>query len=88
MMSLPTKAILAVVEEDHTVKLPADMPVGAKVAIFLMPTEEMQAAEQTREARFAAALALINEAAKKPQKEVSKEEVHALVDEARRARRT
>jgi galactokinase len=89
-LSMTTKAVLATIEENHTIKVPLDMPVGRKVAVFLIPEETpgetADSEDEARSARFAAALELINEAAKKPQKEISKEELHALIDEARKAR--
>ncbi len=55
-----TPTYITTVNADHTVVLPSDVPVGAHVAIVLIPSA---AEESARQARFAATLAAIKEAA-------------------------
>lgn len=55
-----TPTYIATVSTDHTVTLPPDMPVGAQVAIVLIPSSADEAA---RHSRFEKTLHAIREAA-------------------------
>ncbi len=62
-MSLTTNAAyIATVERDHTIHLPDAIPVGAKVAVLLLPIEEASSEHNSRHARFEQVLAAVRAA--------------------------
>jgi hypothetical protein len=72
-----TPTYITTVNADHTVVLPVDVPVGAHVAIVLIPSA---ADEVARQARFATTLAAIKEAAQATHYETSKD-LDSLMDD-------
>ena len=89
-MSLTTNTYVAVVNEDHTVVLPADVPAGTQVAIYLLP-EASQIEENTdRHARFARVMAAIRDAQASSYlpPEVSDAELDERIERARKAYRS
>ena len=57
-----TPTHIATVRPDHTIALPAEMPVGAKVMVIVMPDESAMAKEAARKERFAKTLEAIRAA--------------------------
>jgi hypothetical protein len=54
-------AYMLTVGHNHTIELPQEAPVGAMVAVIVMPNEQAEAA---RRARFAATLEAIRKASR------------------------
>ncbi|MEK7327949.1 MAG: hypothetical protein AAB217_22110 [Chloroflexota bacterium] len=61
-----TPTHIATVRPDHTIALPAEMPVGAKVMVIVMPDESAMAKEAARKERFAKTLEAIRAAMQMP----------------------
>ena len=80
-----TPTLIATIRPDHTVALPAEMPVGAKVMIIVMPDEAARSGEAARRERFARTLNAIRAAAQMPQAQITDAELDALVDQARKS---
>lgn len=76
-----TPTHIATIRPDHTITLPTEMPVGAKVMVIVMPDE---ANESARKARFAKTIEAIRVAMQMPLNKISDAELNALVDKARR----
>ena len=54
--------LYATVEADHTIKVPADLPVGERVMVVRMPSVADFTGDAARRARFAATRAAIAQA--------------------------
>ena len=85
----PPTTLFATVEADHTIKVPADLPVGERVMVVRMPSEADLTGDAARRARFAATRAAIVRAIDEgfPRTVPTDEEIVALVKRARRAPR-
>ena len=82
-----TPAFISTVDDSHTLVLPNIIPVGAKIAVFLIPPEESLSAEFTRQTRFANVMAAIRNAIADnfTPPEISDAELTARIKRARRA---
>lgn len=82
--------VVGTVEADHTVKVPADLPVGEQVMIVRLPSLPALLRDPQRRARFAATRTAIQQAiqAGLPRATLSNAEIVALVKRARQATRT
>ena len=82
----PATAFVTVVAPDRTIHLPADVPVGATVAVVLLPAQTIEA-EAARRERFQRMRAAI-EAAKEQlwtAPKIDDATLDALIDRARRS---
>jgi hypothetical protein len=76
-----TQAHIAHIQPDHTIVLPEEMPVGATVAVIVLPQPNEEAA---RRARFEATLAAIRAAMSGGAPPLPSEaELEALIEKAR-----
>jgi len=85
----PTTTYFAVIEADHTIKAPSDLPVGERVMLVRVPSLGDLQHDPERLARFAAtrqALMLASEAGM-PSPSLSDAEIVTLVKRARQANR-
>ena len=82
-----TPTYVATVRPDHTIVLPAEMPVGATVMVIVVPsTPTALENDPARAARFEATLAAIKAAMENPTSSLpADEELKVLVDKARKA---
>ncbi len=80
-----TPTHIATIRPDHTVALPAEMPVGAKVMIIVMPDEAARSGEAARRERFARTLNAVRAALQMPLAQVTDAEIESLVDKARKS---
>lgn len=82
----PAAAFVTVVTPDRTIHLPADVPVGATVAVVLIPNHRDEAEESRRERfeRMRAALRTASEPTAAAAK-IDDATLDALIDRARRA---
>jgi hypothetical protein len=62
MSLVTTAAFISTVNSDHTIQLPEEVPIGAKVAIFLMPGGEPNPDQIVRRARFEKVIAAVRAA--------------------------
>jgi hypothetical protein len=76
-----TPTHIATIRPDHTIALPNEMPVGAKVMVIVMPDESSEAA---RKARFAKTMEAIRAAMEMPLPKITEAELDTLVDKARK----
>jgi len=79
-----TPTHIATIRPDHTVTLPSEMPVGAKVMIIVMPDESAKIDEVARKERFAKTLDAIRVAMQISLPQISDADLNALVDKARK----
>jgi hypothetical protein len=88
-MALTTNTYVAVVNEDHTVLLPVDVPVGSQVAIYLLPEASQSEENADRQARFARVMAAIRDAQASNYlaPEISDAELNERIARARKAYR-
>jgi hypothetical protein len=85
-----TPAYVATVGEDHTIVLPEEIPIGAKVTITVIPSSvPNQHDDEARRARFEETLAAIRTAstAEIIGSAISDAELDALIKRARKAPR-
>jgi len=89
-MALETiPAYITKVGSDHTIVLPDEMPVGATVAVIVVPADITAADDAARRARFAETLTAIRDAsAGGSRPAISDGELDALIEKARKAPRT
>ena len=80
-----TPTLIATIRPDHTVTLPAEMPVGAKVIVIVMPIEPAKMEEAARRERFARTLEAVRAAVRMPLAQVTDAEIDSLVDKARKS---
>ena len=80
-----TPTLIATIRPDHTVALPAEMPVGAKVMVIVMPGESAKMEESARRERFARTLNAIRAAMQMPLAQITDAEIDSLVDKARKS---
>ena len=80
-----TPAYIGTVDEGHTVSVPSEVPIGAKVAILLLPPTSIDEREAERKERFAGVMAAIHSAiaAGYTTPPISDEEVDARIRRAR-----
>lgn len=57
-----TPAYIGTVGEGHTVSIPAEIPIGARVAILLLPPEAIDEQELERKEKFERVMAAIRAA--------------------------
>jgi hypothetical protein len=83
----PSTTLFAVIEADHTIKVPGDLPVGERVMVVRMPSIAELTSDPARRARFAATRTAIAHAIDEgyPSTPPTDEEIVALVKRARRA---
>lgn len=83
----PTAAYVSTVKANHTIELPKSIPIGAKVVVTLLPTEETEAETALRNLRFQKVMdairAAINSNYTTPK--ISDHELNQLIREARQA---
>jgi hypothetical protein len=80
-----TPAYIATVGDDHTVVLPEEIPVGARVTITVIPSVSDQQDGEARSARFSATLAAIQAAsARTTPPAISDAELDTLIKKARK----
>ena len=84
---IPTAAYVSTVKADHTVELPKSIPIGAKVAVTLLPTEETEAENALRNLRFQKVMDAIRAAihSNYTTPEISDHDLNHLIREARQA---
>jgi hypothetical protein len=80
-----TPTHIATIQPNHTITLPTEMPVGAKVIVIVMPDESAKMDEATRQERFAKTLDAIRFAMKIPLPKITDAELNTLVDKARKS---
>ena len=84
----PSTTLFATIEADHTIRVPADLPVGERVMVVRLPSVVDLTGDAERRARFAATRAAIAHAIDEgfPRTAPTDEEIVALVKRARRNR--
>jgi len=82
-----TSAYVSTVSADRTIVLPESVPVGAKVAVVLLPVDETLDKSETRSARFQIVMDAIRAAMDShfAAREVTDAELKQLIGEARQA---
>lgn len=82
-----TSAFVSTVKSDRTITVPDNIPVGAKVAVVLLPQEEIYEDSDTRNLRFQKVMDAIREANENNYStpEISQKELDRLIDDARQA---
>jgi hypothetical protein len=82
-----TSAFVSTVNSDRIIVLPEGIPVGAKVAIVLLPTEDISEENAARALRFQKVMDAIRAAIHSNfiPPEISKSELDQLIIEARQA---
>ena len=80
-----TTTYITTISKNHTIDLPTEMPVGATVAVILMPKQVSIIDEAKRHADFQATLEIIRSLPQQPRAEISDEEFDQLIEEAREA---
>ena len=82
----PTEAYIATVPSDRMLHLPADVPVGATIAVIVIP-QTGRPNEESRRERFARTRAALHRAAERSphRPELDDEALDALIDRARRS---
>jgi hypothetical protein len=80
-----TSAFVSTVKADRTIVLPEGIPVGARVAVVLLPQEELQEESAARNMRFQSVMdairAAINSNFEAPA--ISNKDLDQLIQEAR-----
>ena len=84
---LVANTLIATIEPDHTIKLPAHLPIGEQVVVVRIPSIDALLNDASRRARFAATRKAIYDAmqSKRAIEAPSNEEIVQLVKRARRA---
>jgi hypothetical protein len=92
-----TMAYITIVEEDHLIAVPQNIPTGSTVAVVMLPPsdatlargERVFNAEQVRQDHFAAVMEALAAVADKPAPadQYTNEELDALIEKARKASR-
>ena len=77
-------AYVGTIDSNRTLVLPADIPVGATVFVFVVPTHAPAPDDADRRARFAETLAAVRTAFSAPRASISDSELDALIDTARK----
>lgn len=82
-----TSGFISIVDESHTLVLPDSIPVGTKIAIFMIPSESATLSETNRQSRFANVMAAIRNAIADnfSAPEISDAELNERIKRARRA---
>lgn len=83
----PTPAFVTTVPPDRTIHLPQDVPIGATVAVVLLPRSGDSADEALRRQRFERTREALRVASERPAgaPELDDATLNALIDEARRS---
>jgi hypothetical protein len=83
-----TEAFITKVSADHTIQLPAEMPVGTTIIVTVVPESEIEEVEEERHARFAATLEAIRRSYPfyEAQPPISDDELDALIERARKSK--
>jgi hypothetical protein len=81
-----TPAVVSTVKPDRTIVLPDAIPIGAKIAVVVLPSEESQE-DTDRAIRFQVVMDTIRNAINSDFEppEISDTELNQLIDEARHA---
>jgi hypothetical protein len=87
MNLVTTAAFISTVNADHAIQLPEDIPVGAKVAVFLLPEQESTVEQTARRARFERVMMAVRAAIADnfSSPTISDAELKARIQRARRA---
>ena len=84
---MTTATYISTIKANHTVELPESMPVGAQVAVTLLPTKESHEENAARDLRFQKVMeairAAINSNYTTP--EIPDQELNQLIRDARQA---
>ena len=85
-----TSAFFSTVESNCTIVLPNSVPIGARVAVILLPTENGDDDNGVRNERFQQVLNAIRSAINSnfTTPEISDQELNQLIDEARQLAKT
>jgi hypothetical protein len=84
MLLEKTDAYITTIGDDHQIKLPGNMPVGAKVAVILVPSDTPD--EASRQARFRATLNAIRAASQlESPSPISDDDLNVLIRKARKS---
>ena len=87
MESKVMPAYVGIVEANHTVSLPTDVPVGATVAVIIIPKETPSPNDAVRQAHFKDALAAIRAAEARTDIILPPDaEIDELIERARKAK--
>ena len=84
-------AYITVVNPDRTIVLPDDMPIGARVAVVIVPSDlSLPDNDAARHERFAKTLAAIKAAMEsaEPSPTISDDDLDELIEAARKSPRT
>ncbi|MCB0105642.1 MAG: hypothetical protein KDE53_07030 [Caldilineaceae bacterium] len=89
-MTNTTPAYIFTVRSDHTVVLPNDVPIGAKVAVVLVGPDDEKIVDKMRHARFQKVLDAIKAAVDSGYEPpaISDAEIDARIERARHAHRS
>lgn len=81
-----TNAFISTVNTDRTIVLPDSIPIGAKVAVLILPIED-DSTEEARNRRFEQTLSVIQRAISDgyTSPDISKQELKARIRRARKA---
>jgi hypothetical protein len=83
MLLEKTDAYITTIGDDHQIKLPGNMPIGAKVAVILVPPDTPDQA--SRQARFRATLNAIRAASQSESlPSISDDALDVLIKKARK----
>ncbi|MEZ4659929.1 MAG: hypothetical protein R2911_20430 [Caldilineaceae bacterium] len=82
-----TSAFFSTVEANRTIVLPNSIPIGAKVAVILLPTESDNDENVMRAARFQQVMNAIRNAINSNfmAPDISDQDLNQLIDEARQS---
>ena len=82
-----TAPYISTVKANHTIELPKSIPIGAKVAVTLLATEETEAESTLRNLRFQKVMDAIRAAmhSNYVTPEISDHDLNQLIREARQA---
>lgn len=88
MALVTTEAFITKVSADHTIVLPAKMPVGTTVIVTVVPESGVEEIDQERHARFAETLDAIRRSYPfyEAQPSISDEELDDLIERARKSK--
>ncbi len=85
MAVTPTAAYITTVNEDHTVAMPSELPVGTTVAVIAVSVPPSDDEDAARRARFETTLAAIRTAMQEqPVAHPGDEDIDLLVERARK----
>ncbi len=85
MLMTTTSAYVSTVKANRTIELPEDIPVGVKVAVIVLPPEEIEEEDTVRNRHFQRVMNAIRIAMNSNfiPPDISNQELNQLIDEAR-----